>query len=85
MRSTLAITNVTDNQDGTLTFEFDAGPAITLTLQQWQNEVNTCFSNYTTPILRALLVDSYLSNSTVTVEAIMDTLAPANVWIEKRG
>lgn len=85
MRSTLAITNVTNNQDGTLTFEFDAGPAITLTLQQWQDEVNTCFSNYTTPILRALLVDSYLSNSTVPVEAIMDTLAPANVWIEKRG
>lgn len=85
MRSTLAITNVTDNQDGTLTFEFDAGPAITLTLQQWQDEVNTCFSNYTTPILRALLVDSYLTNATIPVEAVMDTLAPANVWVEKRG
>lgn len=85
MRSTLAITSVTDNQDGTLTFEFDAGPAITLTLQQWQDEVNTCFSNYTTPILRALLVDSYLTNAITPVEAVMDTSAPANVWVEKRG
>jgi len=85
MRNTLKITNVTDNQDGTLTLEFDAGPAITRTTQEWQDEINTCYNNYTIPMLRALIVDAYLSSGTVPVEAIIDTTAPSNIWIEKRG
>ena len=85
MRNTLKITSVTDYQDGTLTFAFDAGPNITLTTQEWQGEIDTCYNNYTIPMLRVLIVDAYLSSGIIPVEAVIDTTAPSNIWIEKRG
>lgn len=85
MRSTLQIVNVTDNQDGTLTFEFSVGPTITLTLQEWQDEIYQSQSNYVIPLLRSLILQEYFVTNQLGTTAIFDTSAPNNAWVEKSG
>lgn len=85
MRSTLKITAATITEDGSLAIEFDSGQVITLTDQQWHDEIYQCQTNYPTALMRSLLVQEYLVTATVGGEAVFDTDAPNGAWIEKRG
>lgn len=85
MRTTLQITNVTDNNDGTLTFEFTIGPSITLSLQEWQDEIYQCQTNYVVPVLRSLVLQEYFDTQDTSATAVYDTTAPNNAWVEKIG
>ena len=85
MRSTLKITGATTTEDGALAIEFNNSQTITLTEQQWNDEIYQCQTNYPTALMRSLLVQEYLVTATVGVEAIYDTDAPNGAWIEKIG
>ena len=85
MRSTLKITGATTTEDGALAIEFNNGQVITLTDQQWHDEIYQCQTNYPTALMRSLLVQEYLVTATIGGEAIFDTSAPNGAWIEKIG
>lgn len=85
MRSTLKITSATTTEDGSIAIEFNNSQTITLTEQQWNDEIYQCQTNYPTALMRSLLVQEYLVTTTVGVEAIYDTDAPNGAWIEKNG
>lgn len=85
MRSTLKITGATITEDGALAIEFNDSQVITLTDQQWHDEIYQCQTNYPTALMRSLLVQEYLVTATVGGKAIYDTDAPNGAWIEKIG
>jgi hypothetical protein len=85
MRSTLQITGATTTEDGALAIEFNNGQVITLTDQQWNDEIYQCQTNYPIALMRSLLVQKYLVTSTVGGEAVFNTDAPNGAWIEKIG
>jgi len=83
MRSTLQITVATTTEDGALAIEFNNGQVITLTNQQWHDEIYQCQTNYPTALMRSLLVQEYLVTATVGCEAVFDTDAPTRYIISK--
>jgi len=85
MRSTLQITGATTTENGSIAIEFNNGQVITLTDQQWHDEIYQCQTNYPTALMRSLLVQEYLVTATTGGEAIFDTSAPNGAWIEKIG
>jgi multidrug efflux pump subunit AcrB len=85
MRSTLSIVSVTSNEDSTITIEFSVGPIITLTQQEWDDEIYQCQTNYPMPLMRSLLLQKYFADSQLGTVAVFDTDAPNSAWIEKNG
>ena len=85
MRRTLKISGATTTEDGSIAIEFDNSQTITLTEQQWNDEIYQCQTNYPTALMRSLLVQEYLVTATTGGEAIFDTSAPNGAWIEKIG
>ncbi len=80
----LGILNVTQEPNGDYTIEFTSGAPITLSQQQWVSEIDIAFTNYSTSLMRALIVNEYFTNNTITT-ATFNSTAPNNAWITKSG